>query len=96
MKATSANTKCSMVDCGNTIPNSRFACRLHWSMVTDAMQKAIWRAYREGQRTGTHPSPGWWRAAGKAIEHVAKLEGKNTAKGRIFQEFADEASKAKL
>lgn len=51
-------------------------CRKHWRMVTKAVQRAIWRAYRHGQCDDKRPSSDWHSAADAAIGTVAAREGR--------------------
>jgi hypothetical protein len=40
--------ECPAPGCEARVPFERFACRQHWFALPKAMQRRIWRAYRDG------------------------------------------------
>lgn len=51
-------------------------CTVHWRMLPDVMQQAIWTAYRANPGPARARAPDYLRACADAVEHVARLEGK--------------------
>lgn len=44
-------------------------------MLSPALRRRVWNAYRPGQEADKEPSREWWEAAQAAIRYVAESEG---------------------
>lgn len=47
---------CHAHGCKTPVPPRMFMCRPHWRALRPALQRAIWREYREGQEVDKQPS----------------------------------------
>lgn len=52
-------------------------CPRHWRRVPRAIQAEVWRHYRVGQCDDKRPSFDWCVAADRAVESVARQEGRS-------------------
>lgn len=53
-----------------------FMCRPHWYMVPRNLRAAIWANYVPGQEMRKDPTPEYLEYAQKAVDAVARREGK--------------------
>jgi hypothetical protein len=68
---------CHAKGCNATCKPEYLMCPHHWRMVPGAVQREVYRQYRDGQCVGNPtPSPEWHLAADAAIEAVAAREGR--------------------
>jgi hypothetical protein len=68
---------CAAVDCGKSIASKYLMCGRHWGMVPFPIQNEIWAHYRPGQeRDVRNIAPEYWVAFRRAVNAVAKREGK--------------------
>jgi hypothetical protein len=51
-------------------------CSAHWRMVPSELQREVYRTVKLRGRAIDETWAPWWRAAHRAIAHVAFLEGK--------------------
>lgn len=83
---------CHAVKCKVQVPPRMLMCLKHWRMVPPALQKAVWREYREGQEVRKDPTDKYLEVMNAAIDAVAEKEGhlvknvieKNIADGPLF------------
>ena len=71
---------CHANECLVETPQKDLMCQQHWRMVPQVMQNAVWTHFRRRGVAAKNPT-GWAQyseACANAVEHVAKLEGKNT------------------
>lgn len=68
---------CHAEGCATRCPRRMLMCPPHWRMVPLGRQRAVLRTYRSGQeRRWVMPSRAWLDAAHRAINSVARAEGR--------------------
>lgn len=73
---------CHARSCVVAVPPRLLMCLTHWRMVPKPLQQRVWAEYRPGQEVDKNPSREYLAAAQRAIDHVAKREGKPASKQR--------------
>ena len=73
---------CHANNCPTPTAQIRLMCAKHWRMLPKAMQENIWAMFRaRGNFPGQNPDKwaAYYEACAEAVEHVATMEGKDTA-----------------
>lgn len=71
---------CHAVGCSEAVAPRMHMCLKHWRMVPEAVQRLIWKHYREGQEIDKQPSVEYIATAFVSISCVALREGKTLPK----------------
>ena len=69
---------CHANQCPTSTPEKFLMCPKHWYMVPKNLQAKVWETFKGttvNQRCNSIP---YMEACADAVEHVARLEGKNT------------------
>ena len=69
-----AEHHCHATGCDTAVPPRLLMCLKHWRMVPQALQDAVWAAYRPGQETTKDPTSQYLAAARAAIQAVQTAE----------------------
>lgn len=67
---------CHAEGCTRPVAPRFLMCRYHWGRVPRDLQADVYRLYRPGQERDKRPSIEYLDAMQRAINHVAKIEGK--------------------
>ncbi len=68
--------KCHARGCTVEVPSNMLMCKPHWFSVPLQFRKDVWRLYNPGQEIKKKPTKKYVEAARKAIQAVARKEGK--------------------
>jgi hypothetical protein len=74
-----SNHHCHANGCATPTDPKLFMCLEHWNMVPAMMQKEIWSQYKGTTREQRFEKIPYLQACALAVEHVAELEGKDSA-----------------
>ncbi len=67
---------CHAASCTIDIPPRLLMCRVHWALVPQDVQRAVWREYREGQEQDKRPSAAYLAVQQLAVMLVAQREAR--------------------
>jgi len=85
---------CHAIGCKVPVEPKMFMCKTHWFMVPDPIRRSVWHHYRPGQERDWRPSLAYCMIAKRAVEAVAKKEGRTvTGKEdelRLYDYFMEE------
>lgn len=67
---------CHATGCSVAVPPEMLMCKRHWFMLPKPLRDRVWRTYRRGQCDDWEISHDYAEAARRAVEYVARREGK--------------------
>lgn len=65
-----------MRHCEKSMASRRLLCSDHWSLVPEALRRAIWQEYRPGQ-TRTSATPTYLKLAARAVRVATERDRNN-------------------